>query len=83
MVQVSFNDGWGVRSWVSIFAALGRGRSPAVAVTLLHDAVTVIGDRPGTTARLARPHPTRRRSHRPRLGDPRAARRRRNADHLR
>lgn len=39
MAQVSFNDGWSVRPWASIFAALGGGRPPAVAVTLPHDAV--------------------------------------------
>ena len=39
MTQVSFNDGWSVRRWASIFAALGGGRPPAVSVTLPHDAV--------------------------------------------
>jgi hypothetical protein len=39
MTQVSFNDGWTVRPWASIFAALGGARPPAVPVTLPHDAI--------------------------------------------
>lgn len=39
MTKTSFNDGWSVRPWASIFAALGGSRPPAVAVTLPHDAV--------------------------------------------
>jgi beta-galactosidase len=38
-MQVSFNDGWSVRPWASIFAALGGARSQPVSVTLPHDAV--------------------------------------------
>ena len=39
MTRISFNDGWSVRPWASIFAALGGSRPPAVPVTLPHDAV--------------------------------------------
>ena len=39
MTQVSFNDGWTVRPWASIFAALGGSRPQAVPITLPHDAV--------------------------------------------
>lgn len=49
MTQVSFNDGWTVRPWASIFAALGGSRPPAVSVTLPHDAVLDL-DRSPTNA---------------------------------
>lgn len=49
MTQVSFNDGWTVRPWASIFAALGGSRPPAVSVTLPHDAVLDL-DRSATNA---------------------------------
>jgi beta-galactosidase len=38
-MRISFNDGWSVRPWASIFAALGGGRPQSVSVTLPHDAV--------------------------------------------
>ncbi|MDQ0691288.1 glycoside hydrolase family 2 TIM barrel-domain containing protein [Arthrobacter sp. W4I7] len=38
-MQVSFNNGWSVRPWASIFAALGGGRPQSASVTLPHDAV--------------------------------------------
>ena len=37
-MKTSFNDGWNVRPWSSIFAALGGSRPPAMPVTLPHDA---------------------------------------------
>ncbi|WP_243076315.1 glycoside hydrolase family 2 TIM barrel-domain containing protein [Microbacterium sp. SS28] len=39
MTKTSFNEGWSVRPWASIFAALGGSRPPALPVTLPHDAV--------------------------------------------
>ncbi len=38
-MRTSFNDGWTVQPWMSIFGGLGGSRPPATPVTLPHDAV--------------------------------------------